>query len=149
MASTEPGGPALLDVNVLIALHDQQHVHHGAAADWFVAHVRHGWASCPITQNGCVRILSQPGYPNPVPLGQALAMLRHSCGQAHHHFWPDDFSVLDTTRLNHSRMHGHRQLTGLYLLALAVQHGGRFVTCDGQIPVSAVRGATARHLVAL
>jgi predicted nucleic acid-binding protein len=58
-------------------------------------------------------------------------------------------SLLDATRMQHARMHGHRQLTDLYLLALAVHHGGRFVTFDAQIPLSAVRGATRDHLVSL
>ena len=116
---------------------------------WFDGHARHGWASCPLTQNGCVRIMSQPGYPNPVLLADALAMLSHSCATASHAFWPDDVSLLDATRLHHGRMHGHRQLTDLYLLALAVEHDGRFVTFDAQIPLNAVRGATARHLVSI
>ena len=150
MASTEPAAArALLDVNVLIALHDEQHLHHDSAAQWFEGNARHGWASCPLTQNGCMRIMSQPGYPNPVPLAEALAMLSHSCSHASHAFWSDDISLLDATRLHHSRMHGHRQLTDLYLLALAVEHKGRFVTFDAQIPLNAVRGATARHLVSI
>lgn len=150
MASTESAAPrALLDVNVLIALHDEQHVHHTTAARWFEANVRHGWASCPLTQNGCVRIMTQPGYPNPAPLADALAMLSHSCAHASHAFWPDDISLLDTTRLHHGRMHGHRQLTDLYLLALAIAHQGRLVTFDAQIPLSAARGATTRHIVSI
>ena len=150
MASTEPAAPrALLDVNVLIALHDEQHVHHGVAARWFEANARHGWASCPLTQNGCVRIMSQPGYPSPVPLPAVIAMLGRSCGHAAHEFWPDDISLLDATRMHHGRMHGHRQLTDLYLLAMAVEHKGRFVTFDAQIPLNAVRGATARHSVSI
>ena len=59
---------ALLDVNVLIALFDAAHVHHRAASDWLGANIEQGWASCPLTQNGCLRILSQPRYPNAVPL---------------------------------------------------------------------------------
>lgn len=150
MASTDPAARrALLDVNVLIALHDEQHVHHRAAADWISTHARDGWASCPLTQNGCVRILSQPNYPNPVPLADALAVLRRSCALPSHAFWPDDISVLDAARLEHGRMHGHRQITDLYLLALAIEHEGRLVTFDAQIPLSAVRGATARHLVSI
>jgi toxin-antitoxin system PIN domain toxin len=153
MASTERAGAAparaLLDVNVLIALHDQQHVHHEAAADWFVANARHGWASCPLTQNGCIRILSQPGYPNPVPVGQAIGMLQRSCAHASHQFWVDDISLLDARRMAHDRMHGHRQLADLYLLALAVKHGGRLATFDAQIPLNAVRGANAKHLLAI
>ncbi len=146
MASTEPLR-ALLDVNVLIALHDQQHVHHEAAAQWFVANARAGWASCPLTQNGCVRIMSQPGYPNAVSVGEAVTLLQHSCGHASHEFWPDDVSLLDARCFDHGRVHGHRQLTDLYLLALAVARGGRLVTFDAQIPLSAVRGATRRHLL--
>lgn len=150
MASTSATARrALLDVNVLIALHDTQHVHHREAADWLAAHVRGGWATCPLTQNGCVRILSQPNYPNPVPLADALAVLRRSCALPSHAFWHDDISLLDTARLDHGRMHGHRQITDLYLLALAVEHDACFVTFDAQIPLSAVRGATPRHRVSI
>jgi len=151
MAPTEPRGSrrALLDVNILIALHDAQHVHHDLASNWFVENAGHGWASCPLTQNGCVRILSQPGYTNPVPLAQALQLLKRSCSAKVHAFWPDDFSVLDESRMHHAHMHGHRQLTDLYLLALAVKHGGRFVTFDAKVPLSAVHGARREHLVSL
>lgn len=150
MASTKPAAPrALLDVNVLLALHDAQHVHHRAAADWLATHARAGWATCPLTQNGCIRILSQPNYPNPVPLADALAVLRRSCSLPSHRFWTDDISLLDEARLNHARMHGHRQITDLYLLALAVAHKGRFVTFDAQVPLSAVRGARPEHLVVI
>ncbi|HET9822291.1 MAG TPA: TA system VapC family ribonuclease toxin [Burkholderiaceae bacterium] len=148
MASTEPGC-ALLDVNVLIALHDEQHIHHEAAALWFLADATAGWATCPLTQNGCVRIMSQPGYPNAIGVGEAVAMLQHSCSHPKHRFWADDVSLLDAKRFAHGRVHGHRQLTDLYLLALAVRHGGRLVTFDGQIPMSAVHGAAARHLVCI
>ena len=55
---------SLLDVNVLIALLDADHISHTAATAWLSEHGRRGWASCPITQNGCVRIMSHPGYPN-------------------------------------------------------------------------------------
>jgi len=152
MASTESAGAApraLLDVNVLIALHDQQHVHHETAAKWFIENARGGWASCPLTQNDCVRVMSQPGYPNAIAVGEAVALLQRSCSHAHHEFWADDISLLDARRMVHGRMHGHRQLTDLYLLALAVNHGGRLVTFDAQIPLSAVRGATARHLLSI
>ena len=140
---------ALFDVNVLIALHDGQHVHHQLAADWLLAHVDQGWASCPLTQNGCVRIMSQPSYPNPMLLVDALGMLDSSCADSSHQFWSDDISLLDATRLNRQRMHGFRQLTDIYLLALAVKHGGRFVTFDAKVPLSAVRGAKPEHLVVI
>ena len=114
MAFTEASAArALLDVNVLIALHDQLHIHHELDARWFEANARPSWASCPLTQNGCARIMSQPGYPNPAPLADALAMLARSCTHANHQFWPDDISLLDAGRMRHARMHGHRQLTDL------------------------------------
>ncbi len=150
MASTEASAArALLDVNVLIALHDEQHMHHELAARWFEQHAHHGWASCPLTQNGCARIMTQPGYPNPVPLSQVLTILAKSCSHASHQFWPDNISLLDDARLHHGRMHGHRQLTDLYLLALAVAHQGRLVTFNARIPLNAVRGASPAHLVSI
>ena len=66
---------ALLDVNVLIALLDQGHVHHAVARDWLAANIGQGWASCPITQNGCIRIMSQPAYPKNLPARQVAARL--------------------------------------------------------------------------
>jgi len=66
---------ALLDVNVLIALLDPDHVYHATAQAWWVQHRQQGWASCPLTQNGCVRILSQPGYPNHQPVAVNMRLL--------------------------------------------------------------------------
>lgn len=140
---------ALLDVNVLIALHDQQHVHHQAAALWFRHHAAHGWASCPLTQNGAARVMSQPAYPQPAPLSALLAMFRHSFADPSHSFWPDDISLVDSNAFDSQRIHGHRQVTDVYLLGLAVAHGGRLVTLDARIPLSAVHGAVAEHLVEL
>ena len=140
---------ALLDINVLIALLDRAHVHHRRARAWLEADIRHGWASCPITQNGCVRILSQPAYPQAIAPGAAIARLRAATATEHHAFWPDDLSVLDAAAIDAQRVHGPRQLTDLYLLALAMRHGGRFVSFDGGIALSAVHGAQARHLVVL
>ena len=140
---------ALLDVNVLIALHDQQHVHHAMAAEWFAAHAAQGWASCPLTQNGVLRIMSQPAYPNAQPLGLLMALFERSFAARVHVFWPDDISIVDGQRFEPAHMHGHRQITDLYLLALAVAHGGRFVTFDTRVPLSAVRGAKTQHLVRL
>ena len=67
---------ALLDVNVLIALLDSDHTSHAVALGWFTENAREGWASCPITQNGCVRIMSNPGYPNALPIQSAASLLR-------------------------------------------------------------------------
>jgi toxin-antitoxin system PIN domain toxin len=140
---------ALLDINVLIALLDADHIHHGRARDWLSAHIGAGWASCPLTQNGYVRIVSQPAYPKPLPPAAAIGLLREACGTRHHTFWPDDASILDEARIDASRIHGSRQLTDVYLLALAQAHGGRFVTFDAGVPVSALRRAADKHFVVL
>lgn len=140
---------SLLDVNVLIALIDPDHVSHTAAATWWIEQREAGWASCPLTQNGCVRIISQPGYPNPQAVVTVAELLADLCADPCHEFWPDDVSLVDARRFNHAHVHGHRQLTDLYLLGLAVGHGGRLVTFDERIPLSAVRGAKKQHLVAI
>jgi toxin-antitoxin system PIN domain toxin len=140
---------ALLDVNVLIALLDPDHTLHTRAVEWFAEHARAGWASCPITQNGCARIMSHPGYPNALPASSVVERLAEASAAGHHEFWPDDVSVLDRKRFDHSRIHGPRQLTDVYLLALAVEHRGRFVTFDGAVPREAVATATARDILVL
>lgn len=140
---------ALFDVNVLIALHDRDHVHHVRAAQWFEAHIQQGWATCALTQNGCLRIMGQPGYSSPQPIAVLVNMLQNSTRTAHHAFWADEVSLLDPQKFEHGHIHSARQLTDLYLLALAVKHQGRLVTLDQRIPISAVRGATAMHLVIL
>ena len=138
---------ALLDVNVLIALFDPDHVHHARAWGWFEKQAPFGWASCPLTQNGFVRIMSQPGYPNALPIGALVRRLSRAAQAAEHEFWNDSVSILDEARFDHSRVHGHRQVTDLYLLALAVKHEGCLASFDAAIPMSAVRGAHPRHLV--
>ena len=140
---------ALLDVNVLIALLDADHVSHASASEWFARHVQAGWASCPITQNGCVRVMSNPGYPNPIAAPAVLARLADAAATRHHEFWPDDVSLLDRRVVDPTRVHGPRQITDLYLLALAVRHGGRFVTFDSAIAPGAVRDAGSKHLLVL
>ncbi len=140
---------SLLDVNMLLALLDSDHVDHRRARAWLGAEIAGGWASCAITQNGFVRILSQPQYPSPVPVAEAAERLARATGSEHHAFWPCDLSLLDLESIDRSRVHGPRQVTDVYLLALAVRHGGRFVTFDGRIPLDAVPGATPEHLMVL
>lgn len=140
---------ALLDVNVLIALLDQAHPHHELALDWLKANIKQGWASCPITQNGCVRIMSQASYPGARPVGQIVNRLTGALDHPAHQFWPDDLSIVDPKRIDSSRVHGARQVTDTYLLALAVRHGGRLVTFDGGIALASVKGAASRQLVTL
>lgn len=137
---------ALLDVNVLIALLDADHAHHAVASTWLEKNLKAGWASCPITQNGCIRILSQPGYPHPMPAAQVAARLAEAADTVHHAFWPDDISLLDASVIDRTRLLGPRQVTDSYLLALAVAHKGRFVTFDRSVALLAVFGAEKKHL---
>lgn len=140
---------ALLDVNVLIALLDSDHTSHVVALRWFEKHAREGWASCPITQNGCVRIMSNPSYPNALPVQAIMKRLADACEADVHEFWSDEVSLLDPDVVDSTRIHGPRQLTDIYLLALAVEQEGRFVTFDTGIPLAVVRKATADNLVVL
>ncbi|HWH83130.1 MAG TPA: TA system VapC family ribonuclease toxin [Burkholderiaceae bacterium] len=140
---------ALLDVNVLVALLDAGHLHHRSATAWLARHERSGWASCPLTQNGCVRILSLASYPNHQPPATVAERLARALAGARHEFWPDALSLLEAGRVAWRHVLGSRQVTDAYLLALAVQRGGRLVTFDRGIALDAVPGAAARHLVAL
>lgn len=140
---------ALLDVNVLIALFDADHSLHAPATAWFAKAARGGWASCPITQNGCVRIMSHPGYPNALTVRAVMERLAEATTDNHHEFWPDDISLIDAAVADPSRIHGPRQLTDLYLLALAVRHNGQFVTFDASVALDAIKGAEKKHLVVL
>lgn len=140
---------SLLDVNVLIALLDADHSLHASALEWFGSHASEGWASCPITQNGCIRVMSHPGYPSPLPVQAVIERLTEATTSKHHEFWSDDASLLESKVFNASRIHGPRQLTDVYLLGLAVKRRGRFVTFDRAVPLAAVRGADKRNLLTL
>jgi uncharacterized protein len=140
---------ALLDVNVLLALADAKHPHHTRTQRWRAAEPLFGWASCPLTQNGFLRISSQKSYANPITLPDALAVLRRMTAREDHALWPDDVSLLDDTLIDHARLLGPRQLTDVYLLALAVKHGGRLITLDTGIALLSVHGAKKQQLVIL
>jgi len=140
---------ALLDVNVLIALLDVDHLHHRRASDWLADNLAAGWASCAITQNGCIRIMSQPAYPNALPTARVAERLRAAASTAHHRFIGGALSLLDPECFDSERLLGHRAVTDAYLLGLAVQNDLRLVTFDGALPLQVVRGATPQHLVNL
>jgi len=139
---------ALLDVSVLLAVFDPDHVDHSAARGWLAAHLEFGWASCALTENGFVRVLSQPRYPHPVPPGRAVQLLERARA-SDHEFWDCELSLTDPAAVDRDRLHGPQQVTDVYLLALAVRHGGRLVTFDRTVPLSAAPGATSQHLVVL
>ncbi|MGQ0800593.1 MAG: TA system VapC family ribonuclease toxin [Pseudomarimonas sp.] len=140
---------ALLDINVLIALLDASHLHHQRARQWLGEDIAHGWASCPITQNGCVRILAQPNYPQPISIREAMDRLQRATMTPHHAFWADTVSLLDANNVDPRRVHGSKQITDIYLLSLAVRHGGRFVSFDAGVARSAVPAARSEHLLIL
>ena len=140
---------ALLDVNVLIALLDAGHMHHATAMQWLSQHLDEGWASCPLTQNGCIRILSQNAYPNRAPAAEVATRLAEATAHPAHHFWPDAVSLLAPSLIDWNKLLTGRHITDTYLLALAVRNNGHFVTLDQGIPLAAVQGAQAQHLTVL
>jgi uncharacterized protein len=138
---------ALLDVNVLIALVDPNHVHHDIAHAWF-AEGRADWATCPITQNGLVRIVSSPKYPNGVASpAVALDLLAGLTAVGAHVFWPDDVSLADSGAFHADRLLASHQVTDVYLLGLAARRGGKLVTFDRRLSANAVPGGASALLV--
>lgn len=121
----------LLDVNVLIALAWSNHVHHDDAHRWFDAQTSGGWATCPLTQCGFVRVSSNPrAVLSNVSTRQSVEALRRFTSHPRHEFWPDEVSVTDEARFSAGRLTGHQQVTDAYLLSLARARGGRLATLD-------------------
>jgi toxin-antitoxin system PIN domain toxin len=125
----------LLDVNFLVALFDPRHVNHEAAHRWFGASCASDWATCSITEAGCVRVLSNPAYPTvSATPAEVLRRLALFCDAGGHRFWSDDVpprTLLDDAVKD--RLQGHNQVTDFHLAALASHHGGRLVTFDGRL----------------
>jgi toxin-antitoxin system PIN domain toxin len=129
----------LLDVNVLVALFDPAHPNHESAHAWFGEVGRQAWASCPLTENGLVRVLSHPRYPSVNATAAEVAeRLAELCSHSGHLRWPCDVSLLDGDSFSLRHVSGPGQLTDVYLLGLAVCHGGRLATFDRRIPAAAV-----------
>jgi toxin-antitoxin system PIN domain toxin len=131
----------LLDVNVLIALIDPVHVQHDRAHEWFAAEGRDAWATCPLTENGVLRIVGHPRYPSSPGTPAAVAELMTGLlALGGHEFWPDDATLFDTERVDTSRLLDSKQVTDTYLLALARAHGGKLATFDRRMVTAAVTG---------
>jgi uncharacterized protein len=129
----------LLDVNVLLALSDPMHLHHEAAHRWFAARGKASWATCPLTENGFVRVARHPGYPNrPGDSPVVVALLRELCAVEGHRFWPDAVSIRAILQPN--ALLTHNQVTDVYLLGLAIDQSGKLATFYQRIPSFAVRG---------
>lgn len=139
----------LLDVNVLIALIDPAHIQHDAAHQWFAAHGQQSWATCPLTENGVLRIVGHTRYPNSPGTPSAVAPLMEGLRALPGHvFWPDDISMLDATRFDMARLLSSGQVTDSYLLALACAHGGQLATFDQRLVTHAVHnGSQGLHLI--
>ena len=138
---------ALLDVNVWVALFDDAH-QFAERANAFIVPRGVKIATCPLVENGVIRVMSLASYGRGggLPMQLVRQRLRDACNALDHEFWPDDITLRDDERVDFSRVQGHNQITDLYLLALAVRNAGRLVTFDQAIALSSVRGATARHL---
>lgn len=139
---------SLLDVNVLVALFDEDHAFNERAHRWLEANLAGGWASCPLTENGLVRILTHSGYSAHLrrTVREIITALEQFRSATDHRFWPDHLSLADPAVFDLDRIHGSRQLTDLYLLGLATAQKGRLVTFDEGIVLSAVRRSTRANL---
>lgn len=140
---------SLLDVNVLLALLDEDHLDHQRCWTWAEEELAAGWSSCALTQNGFIRIISQPRYPSPITPRAAIQLLAGATADASHQFWDCSVSLLDGAAVDPQLVHGSRQVTDVYLLALAVAKGGRLVTFDRAISTRAVANAGSDQLVVL
>ncbi len=122
--------PALLDVNMLIAMTWPTHIHHQVAKKWFVENCEKGWATCPITEGGFVRISSNKKcIEDAVQPTEARKVLLEISRMGRHIFWKDDLSY-HSEQIPFTYLTGHRQVTDAYLLGLAIQNKGRLVTLD-------------------
>ena len=137
----------LLDVNVLVALFDPDHVHHDLAHDWFADQRTSGWATCAMTESGFIRIVSNPKYQaDPMRPSAAASQLQKFCASGHHQYWTGMPSLRDDAVFALGAARGHRQITDVCLLGLAKTKSGALATFDRTIPLVAVKGARPEHL---
>lgn len=133
--------PFLLDVNVLVALFWRTHVHHRAANLWLSENRRAGLRTCPITQNGFVRVTSNPRYSGDhMTVVEAQTALNSLLIQPEHEFWPDTLQLDEAIRQS-GPISGHQQITDAYLVALAIANGGKLATFDrGSLALAGAKG---------
>jgi toxin-antitoxin system PIN domain toxin len=139
---------ALLDVNVLIALLDPDHTAHDDAHAWFEGQEPEGWASCALTENCCIRILSHASYrPAPVSAVRVADSLRELMQDTRHEFWAENVSLLDPTLFAADQIGPSHRVTDAYLLGLARHRGGRLATFDRRISTRGVIDAEKSLLI--
>ena len=125
---------ALLDINVLLAMLWPRHVFFQQASRWFAANRRTGWATCPMSQAGLVRLYTQPAIMGvEISPQEAIEVLEKTCAEPDHIFWPQERPVTEVMPEIRQRMIGHKQLTDAILLDLAIRNEGRLVTFDRRI----------------
>lgn len=140
----------LLDANLLIALLWPAHEHHGRAAEWFARHRSRGWATCPLTQSGFVRVVSNPAFSrDAVQPREALHVLAANTIARDHAFWHDDLPVAGAVAFAGVRLIGHQQVTDAYLLGLAIHRGGKMATLDRRIEALTETGSVERKALEL
>jgi len=133
---------SLLDVNVLVALFQPDHVHHDLAHDWFAENRQAGWATCPITETGLVRLLANPRvHPGGIAVPAVVERLRRFQSDRAHEWWEANVSLADPKLFQMTAIRGHRQTTDVYLAGLAHSRGGKLVTFDRAVLWNAVTGA--------
>lgn len=137
----------LLDVNAWIALLDESHAFHSAVLT-FIEQPKIKIATCPLVENGVLRILNLPSYSKFGPIGfePVRDKLQECCAALDHEFWPDDISLRESQLVHWPRIIGHSQITDVYLLALAVSHRGCLATLDHRVSLSTVVNALQKHL---
>jgi hypothetical protein len=141
---------SLLDVNLLVALAWPSHVHHRAALTWFQGNQHLGWATCPLTQSGFVRVSSNPqALPEAKTPREAVLLLQRIGTLPHHQFWHDDVSLATSSLFDANRLSGYRQVTDAHLVTLALHRGGRLATLDRKIRSLVPRGRNAAEVVSV
>lgn len=139
-----------MDVNVLVALGWPNHVHHAGAVSWYRAHSEHGWATCPVTESGFVRVsANRRVIPTARSVAEAVDVLRRWRALPGHTFWADDVSIAACTEVDVSLLNGYRQVTDAHLLALARRHDGHLVTFDGGVAALDPSGQSVEVLTML
>lgn len=134
----------LLDVNVLIALIDPAHVQHDQVHAWFGRVGYKSFATCPITENGLLRIVGHPKYPNsPGPPSAVVAALATIRGLPGHAFWPDSISLVASSLVDPELLSSHSRVTDSYLLALAKENKGKLATMDQKLASEVVMDGKA------
>ena len=138
----------LLDTNVLIALFWPSHAQHDRAAKWFARHRAKGWATCPITEAGFVRIVSNPAFSrDAVTPREAAGVLAANAAAKDHVFWPDELPFTEAIVFAGARLVGQQQVIDAYLLGLALKRGGMLATLDEGIAALTERKSAERKVL--